>query len=199
VTEHSPSPGLRRTVLTVALLNLGYFVVEFSSALGIGSVSLFADSIDFLEDASVNLLILLALGWSLRARSRVGMFLAAILLVPSLAALWAIWRKFADPIAPEAVALSLVGCGALLVNLGCAFLLGRYRREKGSLTKAAFLSARNDALANIAIIAAGFATAVTVSHWPDLVVGIGIAVMNANAAREVWEAARREERQAERV
>ena len=54
--------GLRRAVFVVALANLGYFGVEFSVALAIGSVSLFADSVDFLEDASVNLLILLALG-----------------------------------------------------------------------------------------------------------------------------------------
>jgi len=192
VTELPASPDLHRTVALVALLNLGYFAVEFSSALAIGSVSLFADSVDFLEDASVNLLILLALGWSLRARSHVGMFLAAVLLVPSLAALWAILRKFGDPVAPEAAPLTLVGFGALIVNLGCAFLLARFRREKGSLTKAAFLSARNDVLANIAIIAAGVATAATASHWPDLAVGIGIALMNANAAWEVWEAARRE-------
>ena len=51
------------TVLWVAVLNLGYFGVEFTVALAIGSVSLFADSVDFLEDASVNLLILAALGW----------------------------------------------------------------------------------------------------------------------------------------
>ena len=80
--------SLRRVVLLVALLNLGYFGIEFAVALTIGSVSLFADSIDFLEDASVNLLILLALGWSLRARARVGMALAVILLVPGLATLW---------------------------------------------------------------------------------------------------------------
>lgn len=42
--------GLRRIVLLVALLNLGYFGVEFVVALKIGSVSLFADSVDFLED-----------------------------------------------------------------------------------------------------------------------------------------------------
>jgi len=190
LTENSSD--LRRTVLTVALLNLGYFGVEFSTALAIGSVSLFADSIDFLEDTSVNLLILLALGWSLRARARVGMFLAAILVVPSLAALWAIWHKFTLPVAPAAEPLTLVGCGALVVNLGCAFLLARFRKAEGSLTKAAFLSARNDALANVAIIAAGFVTAATASHWPDLIVGIGIAAMNANAAWEVWEAARDE-------
>lgn len=199
MTDPSAPDGLRRTVLAIALLNLGYFVVEFSSAAMIRSVSLFADSIDFLEDTSVNLLILLALGWSLRARSRVGMFLAAVLLVPSLAALWAIWDKFSDPVVPEAAPLSLVGFGALVVNLGCALLLVRYRKAEGSLTKAAFLSARNDAVANIAIIAAGFATAATASHWPDLVVGIGIAIMNANAAREVWEAARSEERSASRT
>lgn len=186
------SPALRRAILLVALLNLGYFAVEFSAAISIASVSLFADSIDFLEDASVNLLIVLALGWSLAARSRIGMLLAAILLVPSLAALWAIWQKFQVPVAPEAAPLSLVGLGALVVNLTCAFLLARFRHHSGSLTKAAFLSARNDALANIAIIAAGLATAATASHWPDLIVGIGIALLNANAAREVWEAARQE-------
>jgi Co/Zn/Cd efflux system component len=64
------------------------------------------------------------------------------------------------------------------------------------LTKAAFLSARNDALANIAIVAAGLLTAYTLSAWPDLIVGLGIAAMNADAAREVWEAAREEHKTA---
>ena len=54
--------ALRRAVRLVALLNLGYFGVEFAVALGIGSVSLFADSIDFLEDTAINGLILVALG-----------------------------------------------------------------------------------------------------------------------------------------
>jgi len=55
-----------------------------------------------------------------------------------------------------------------------------------SLTRGAFPSARNDALANVAIIAAGFVTALTLSGWPDLVVGLGIAALNADAARQVW-------------
>ena len=42
------NPALRRTVLIVALLNFAYFGVEFVVALSIGSVSLFADSVDFL-------------------------------------------------------------------------------------------------------------------------------------------------------
>ncbi|UVK56947.1 cation transporter [Mesorhizobium sp. AR02] len=187
--------ALRRVVLLVALLNLGYFGVEFTVALAIGSVSLFADSIDFLEDASVNLLILLALGWSMRARSRVGMALALILLVPGLATLWTAWEKFNSPVPPQPLALMLTGLGALVVNLSCAYMLAAYRHHSGSLTRAAFLSARNDAFANIAIIAAGLVTAfLWRSAWPDLVVGLGIAALNADAAREVWEAAREEHR-----
>lgn len=186
-------PGLRRVVGIVAALNLGYFGVEFAVALAIGSVSLFADSIDFLEDASVNLLILLALGWTARNRAKLGMVLAGILLVPGLATLWTVWAKLAAPIPPEPLALTLTGLGALVVNVICALLLARYRRHSGSLTKAAFLSARNDALANVAIIAAGIITAYAwQSAWPDIIVGIGIAAMNADAAREVWQAARAE-------
>ena len=72
----------------------------------------------------------------------------------------------------------------------------RYRAHSGSLTRAAFLSARNDAFANIAIIAAGIVTAATVSPWPDLLVGLGIFAMNLDAAREVYAAAREERRAA---
>lgn len=184
---------LRRVVRVVALLNLGYFGVEFAVAVAIGSVSLFADSVDFLEDASVNLLIAAALGWSARNRARLGMVLAGILLVPGVATFWTAWEKFNVPVAPEPLPLSLAGFGALAVNVICAFMLARYRNHGGSLTQAAFLSARNDALANIAIIAAGLVTAfVWRTAWPDLIVGLGIAALNADAAREVWAAARRE-------
>lgn len=80
----------------------------------------------------------------------------------------------------------------MAINLTCALLLSKYRSHSGSLTKAAFLSARNDVLANIAIVIAGFATAALRSGWPDVIVGLGIAAMNADAAREVWTAARNE-------
>jgi Co/Zn/Cd efflux system component len=193
----SHDQALRRAVRRVAFLNLGYFGIEFAVALAIGSVSLFADSVDFLEDTSINLLILMALGWSARKRARVGMALAGIILIPGLATLWTAWEKFMAPTPPEPAALTLAGLGALAVNLSCAFMLTRFRHRGGSLTRAAFLSARNDALANIAIIAAGLLTAYTLSAWPDLIVGFAIAAMNADAAREVWEAAREEHGTAE--
>jgi Co/Zn/Cd efflux system component len=188
---------LRVAVAVVAALNLAYFGIEFAVALGIGSVSLFADSVDFLEDASVNILIAVALGWSAANRARLGMALAGILLVPALATIWTAWTKLNAPTPPEPVWLSLTGLGALAVNLSCALILARYRGHAGSLTKAAFLSARNDALANIAIVAAGLATSLWPSAWPDLVVGLGIALINGDAAREVWTAAREEQRTAQ--
>jgi Co/Zn/Cd efflux system component len=184
--------ALRRAIKLVAPLNLGYFGIEFAVAHLIGSVSLFADSVDFLEDASVNFLILLALGWTASRRANVGKLLAAMLLVPALATLWTAWSKVLLPVAPDPVPLTLAGAGALVINLSCAIILTRFRRHSGSLTRAAFLSARNDALANIAIICAGFVTAYTLSGWPDLIVGLAIAVINADAAREVYLVAHRE-------
>lgn len=183
---------LRKAVKFVAVANLLYFFVEFSMALKIGSVSLFADSIDFLEDSSVNFLILLALGWSIKKRARVGFVLAALLMVPAIATLFAAWEKFNSMAPPEPVTLSIVGAGALLVNVVCAFRLVKYKNYSGSLTMAAFYSARNDAFANIAIILAALATAFTGTGWPDLIIGIAIALLNAGAAKEVYEAARQE-------
>lgn len=194
--NRAAAAAFRRTVVLVAALNLAYFGVEFAVATAIGSVSLFADSIDFLEDASLNLLIAVALGWTARRRAHLGMALAALLLVPGIATLWTAWVKFGAPVAPEPVSLSAAGAGALAVNLLCAVLLARHRHQGGSLAKAAFLSARNDAAANIAIVAAGGLTWFTGSAWPDLVVGLGIAALNADAAREVFVAARRERAEA---
>jgi Co/Zn/Cd efflux system component len=86
VSDNPPEPGrparpqaiqldagrLRRIVLVVAMLNLSYFFVEFAVALVAGSVSLLADSVDFLEDTAINLLIFLAVGWPLARRATMG-------------------------------------------------------------------------------------------------------------------------------
>jgi Co/Zn/Cd efflux system component len=188
----SENPALQRIVRNVAILNLSYFGIEFAVALAIGSVALFADSVDFLEDSAVNLLILVGLGFSVARRAKLGMLLAAIILFPALATLWTAWQNFSSGAVPNPVPLTVTGMGALAVNFICARMLAPYRTAGGSLTRAAFLSARNDVIANIAIIAAGLLTAATASRWPDLIVGLGIAAINAGAAHEVYAAARAE-------
>jgi len=192
-----PDDELRQAIWMVALLNLAYFGVEFAVALSIGSVSLLADSVDFFEDAAVNFLIIAALGWSAARRAKLDMALAVILLMPALAFGWTLWRKFASPVPPEAITLGITGAGALIINLFCAYSLARWRKSSGSLTKAAFLSARNDAAANVAIITAGLVTLFWRSVWPDVIVGLAIAAMNIDAARAVWRAARDEHQAAE--
>src|SRR2546429_6340387 len=153
--------------MLVAALSLAYFGVEFTVALAIGSVSLFADGVDFLEDASVSFLIAVALGWSAARRARVGMVLAGVLLVPALAALWAAVTKLVSPAPPAPVPLTLTGAGALVVNLSCALMLARVRAHAGSLTRPAFLSPPNHVPVNRAITGRGFSPPSMQSLRPD--------------------------------
>jgi Co/Zn/Cd efflux system component len=186
--------ALRRAVRWAAALNLGYFAVEFAVARRIASVSLFADSIDFLEDTAVNVLVLVALGWRPQQRSRLGVPLAALLLLPGGATLWTAWQKWLLPLPPEPLPLSLTALGALAVNLSCAVLLARVRHAGGSLSRAAFLSARNDVWASLAILAAAALTLVWRSAWPDLTVGLAILGLSLDAARDIYNSARDERR-----
>lgn len=196
VSSHEPDADrvrlVRRTVLVVAALNFAYFFIEVGVALAVGSVSLFADSVDFLEDTAVNLLVFVALGWSLRRRSVMGKSMALIILVPALAAAWEAVQRFWHPAVPDPRSMMLTAVGAIVVNGGCALLLMRIRAHGGSLGRAAFLAARNDVAINAAIIAMAWLTWWTRSGWPDLVLGVGIVVLNAGAAKEVWEVAEAE-------
>jgi Co/Zn/Cd efflux system component len=190
----SDPPRLRQTLWLVIALNIAFFVIEFLVAVEIGAVSLFADSVDFLEDTAMSILVLAALRFAPLVRARLGFALAGILLLPAVAMVVTLVHKFtqAVPHTPGAAPLALTGLAALVVNTTCALLLARVRNAAGSLTRAAFLSARNDTLANIAIMAAAGVTALWPSIWPDIVVGAGIAALNADSARDIWQTARRE-------
>ncbi len=184
---------LRRAVLLVAGLNFGYFFVEFGIALAIGSVSLLADSVDFLEDTSVNLLIAIALGLPLAKRALAGKAMGLIILLPAAAAAWKLVEKFGQPTPPDVLSLCLTAGGAVLVNLTCSIILARFRDHGGSMSTAAFLAARNDVIVNVAIVVMGFITLWTGSGWPDIVLGAIIILLAAWAAHEVWEVAEEEQ------
>lgn len=191
--DPSQAAALKRTVLIVALLNFGYFFIEAAVAWVIGSVSLFADSVDFLEDTAVNLLIFVALGWPLAHRAKAGKVMALIILVPAAAALWQAIAKFSHPDAPDPLSLILTAGGAVVVNTICSLLLLRHRDHGGSMTKAAWLAARNDVIINIGIIIVGIITLTVVKNgWPDIILGLFIVALNVRAAKEVWEVAEEE-------
>jgi Co/Zn/Cd efflux system component len=190
--EQLDAGRLRRVVLTVAILNLAYFFVEFAVALAAGSVSLLADSVDFLEDTAINLLIFTALGWPLARRAALGKAMALIILGPAAVAGWEAVQRFAEPVAPAVVPVVLASLGAIAVNGTSAWLLAGVRHRGGSLSRAAFLSARNDVLVNVAIIVMAVVTLWTASGWPDLILGCGIIALALHAAYEVWEVSEEE-------
>lgn len=192
IDANDVAPRLRRVVLTVAALNFAYFFVEFFVAVGAGSVSLLADSVDFLEDTSVNLLIFVALGWPLVHRALMGKLMAVIILGPAIYAAVEAVQRFAEPTAPDVLPLVLASLGAIVINGVSALLLVRVRHTGGSLSRAAFLSARNDVLVNVAVIAMGLLTVATRSGWPDLILGCGIILLAVRAAWEVWEVSEEE-------
>jgi hypothetical protein len=167
ITEPNLMTSVRRAVVTVASLNLGYFGIEFRgrasnwlrvAVRGLNRLPRRRDR----QRADPH-----CPRMERRQRSIVGMILALVLFAPGVATLWTAWEKFNFPIPPAALPLTLTGLGALAINLFCAVLLARVRTHSGSLTRAAFLSARNDTLANIAIIAAGAVTAATLSASPS--------------------------------
>ena len=183
---------VRRTVLFIALINAIYFIIEFYFGQLFNSVALISDSVDFLEDTSLNLLVAVALGWSLQKRVRTGYFLAGLLLVPGITFLWQAIDQIISPELPDGTGISIVAFGALLVNIYCAYLIWDHKHHGSGLIKAAYYSARNDAIANLLTIGAGVVTLISSSMIPDLVTGIIIFLLNASAAKEVLSAARRE-------
>ena len=186
---------LKPIVVRVAILNLSYFVVEFYFAHRFNSVALLSDSLDFLEDASVNILIFLAFSLSVLWRKRLSYIFALLLLLPGISFIFNALQQISNPEAPVGRGMSIAGAGALAVNFYCALILKKFREIKGGLAKAAYFSARNDAVSNVLIIVAGLITLVWVSAIPDLVVDAVIFMMNADSARDILHAARTEHKE----
>ena len=189
--------ALKPVVARVAILNLSYFVIEFYFAQRFNSVALLSDSLDFIEDASVNILIFLAFSLAVIWRKRLSYIFALLLLLPGISFLYNAFHQIAHPVAPTGEGMSIVGLGALVVNLYCAIILNKFKDIKGGLAKAAYFSARNDAVSNILIIIAGFVTLFWISAIPDLIVGAVIFLMNADSARDILQAARAEHRESQ--
>jgi len=182
---------MRKVLRLVAILNLAYFFIEFTFAIQLESVSLLADSIDFLEDASINILVFIGLSWTLSSRKVLARILALFLMIPVILMIPSIVREIKDSNPPSGIGITFVAAGALIINFSCSLMLVRYRKNEQNLVWAAYLSARNDAIANICVIAVGVLTI----FWPisafDIAAGIGIGLLNSTSAIKVWRSAGR--------
>jgi Co/Zn/Cd efflux system component len=187
--HESPEAALRsrryRRILWIALaVNLLMFAVEIGAGLKAGSVSLLADSLDFLGDSANYAISLWVLGMSLALRARAAQFKAASMLLFGIgvlaAALWHWWQGEV----PSAPTMGVVGGLALLANVGVAALLYAYR-EGDSNMRSVWLCTRNDALGNLAVLAAALGVFGTGSAWPDLIVATIMATLAITAAVQV--------------
>jgi len=185
-------PAYRRALWIVVILNVGFGLLELVGGFIAGSQALKADSLDFIGDGSITLFGLIALGWAAVARSRValaqGLFLASL----GLGVIgFAGWRAF-NAIPPEAGLMGGIGIVALLVNIAAALVLARFRNQGDAQARAIWLFSRNDALANIAVIAAAALVGWTGQAWPDLLVAGVIALLFLHSAYDIIRDARRE-------
>jgi Co/Zn/Cd efflux system component len=184
-------PGTRR-VLWIALgLNAAMFAVEIGAGLAAGSVSLQADAVDFLGDAAnygLSLFVLgMALAWRARAALVKGLAMGGFGLWVIGRALWQAWAG----IVPAAAVMGGVGVLALAVNVAVALMLYRYRAGDANL-RSAWLCSRNDALGNIAVLAAASGVFATAAGWPDILVAFIMAALALWASVQVVRHARAE-------
>lgn len=165
----APGPEYRRVLWIALWVNLGMFVIEGLSSLHSGSVSLMADAIDFFGDSANYVLSLsvLSLGMLWRSRGAMikGLTMAIFGLAVWLRMLWAIYND--TP--PEPLTMGTVGVLALAANLGVAILLFRFREGDADM-RSVWLCSRNDAIGNLAVMAAALGVFGTGSAWPDLTV-----------------------------
>lgn len=171
----APVLRLQRRVLAVVLaINAAMFAVEAAAGWSADSVALQADALDFLGDSVNYAVALFVLARSLAWRA--GTALAKGLVMGGFgAALVAISAHNAVAgAAPEAATMGAVGTLALAANVACALLLFQFRGGDANL-RAVWLCSRNDAIGNLAVLAAASGVFLSGTPWPDLAVGLVMA------------------------
>ena len=174
-----------RRVLWIALaVNAAMFVVEASAGFASGSVSLQADALDFFGDAAnygISLMVLtMSLAWRARAALLKGATMGAF-------GLWVIAAALINVLTgrvPDPMTMGAVGLLALAANLAVAVLLYRYREGDANM-RSVWLCTRNDAIGNVAVMAAALGVFGTGGAWPDIAVAAIMASLSLSAALEI--------------
>ena len=190
----SPPPvdrRYRRTLWIALILNSVMFVVELGASWTSGSVSLLADSIDFMGDAGNYALSLAVLGMAAGSRARAALFKGACMAAFGVFVIGqAIWNLSAG-LVPEPMTMGVVGFLAMTVNVGVALMLYRFRSGDANM-RSVWLCSRNDALSNVAVMLAALGVFGTASAWPDLLVAGVMAVLALSSSWSVLRQARGE-------
>jgi Co/Zn/Cd efflux system component len=188
-------PRWRRALWIALVVNAAMFGVELVAGLQANSVSLLADAVDFAGDAANYALSLAVLSMALVWRSRAAYVKGATMFAYGLFVLARAGWLLQSGSVPEPLTMGVVGLVALLANAGVAVLLYGFRTGDANM-RSVWLCSRNDALSNLAVMAAALGVFGTGSAWPDLAVAAVMAVLALTAGLSVMRQARAELAQA---
>jgi len=188
------APAYRAALIAGAWLNGIMFFAEGAIGLAIGSAALIADAVDFLEDAGMYSLAVVAIAWSARNRALAGLVMSGAMFGVGLVAVWQVVERIIGGGAPSAPPMAATAAVALAVNVYCAWRLAPHRRGDAGV-RSVWLSTRNDAILNALTIAAAGLVGLTATAWPDLAAGVVIAAINMSAAIGIARLARVELRE----
>ncbi|MBK8209229.1 MAG: cation transporter [Rhodospirillales bacterium] len=163
------SPAWRRALWIALAVNAAMFLAEIIMGVAAGSAALLADAIDFFGDAANYAVSLGVAGMALVWRARAALVKGASLALFGLAVLAAAaWHADAG-ILPEAGVIGAVGILALAVNASVALMLYRFRGGDANM-RSVWICSRNDAIGNVAVLAAAAGVFGTGTGWPDIIV-----------------------------
>ncbi len=163
------SADYKRRLWLVIAINAVMFLVEMGAGAFSGSKALQADALDFLGDTATYGISLAVIGASVRVRAFAAIGKAASL---SLMALWVLAITAYQVLVvgvPRAEVMGIVGILALAANLASVLVLIRYKDGDANV-RSVWLCSRNDAIGNVAVMAAALAVWGSGTKWPDLIV-----------------------------
>lgn len=167
------------------------FVIEVAFGLRSQSASLLADAIDFAGDSANYAVSIAVLTASLNLRARTALLKAVCMMgfgvFVMARALWGAWTGTV----PDAATMGVISLLALAANLGVAWILYAFREGDANM-RSVWLCSRNDAVGNLAVMAAAIGVAGSATAWPDLLVAAVMAYLAIQGGLAVLKQARQE-------
>jgi Co/Zn/Cd efflux system component len=179
----------------VLVINAAMFLVEAAAGWTAQSTALQADALDFFGDSVNYAIALFVLTRSVTWRAGTALLKGLAMIGFGVFVLAAAVHNALAGAAPEASVMGVVGLLALAANLAAAALLFSFRKGDSNL-RAVWLCSRNDAIGNLAVLAAAGGVFLSGTPWPDLAVGLVMAGLAVWAGSSVIRQARAELRAA---
>ncbi len=168
----------------VLAINAVMFVVEMTAGILAHSTSLVADSLDMLGDSLAYTFSLYVVAKSALWQARAAMFKGVFMAAFSLFVFAEATHKIMFPVTPVAETIGIIALLALSANSICLYLLWRHRTDNLNM-HSVWLCSRNDIIANVSVLFAALGVWLTQHAWPDILVGLMIAVLFLRSAFQV--------------